>query len=171
MADPVTDNGPPRDAGAVEAHYSAVRTDMADQRDRIRAVQERLTATLQLNSITVAVFIGLILIKLGPGGITIAVEVPAAAGIAVVMCSAVCVVIGFLSGSQWGVLDQSASARAASTMSRLDYLLWAASEMSRTYHDNEHRLVWKGRWATAALVLAVIGITLAGAITIAVFIE
>ncbi len=57
MADQPASGDAPLDPGAVEAHYSAVRADMADQRDRIRAVQERLTATLQLNSITVAVFV------------------------------------------------------------------------------------------------------------------
>lgn len=146
MADlPAFDDAPPA-PGAVEAHYESIRGDVVDQRDRFRAAHERSTATLQVNSITVAVFIGLVVAKSALSGIGAAVEPPAAAGIAIVIGSAIRAVAGLLSPGQRRSADHGSSERAALGMSRLDYLLWLSSEVQRAYHEGEGRLRRKSRW-------------------------
>ena len=171
MADqPAFDEASP-DPGAVEAHYESIHGDVVDQRDRFRAAHERSTATLQVNSITVAVFIGLVVAKSVLSGISAAVEVPAAAGIAIVIGSALCAVAGLLSPGQRRSGDHGSSERAALGMSRLGYLLWLSSEMRRVYLEGEARLRRKSRWVAAALVLAAVGIALAGGTSVVVILE
>ena len=171
MADQPTSGDASLDPGAVEAHYESIRGDVIDQRDRFRAAHERSTATLQVNSITVAVFIGLVVAKSALSGISTAMEVPAAVGIAIVIGSAICAVAGLLSPGQRRSADHESSERAALGMSRLDYLLWLSSEMQRVYQEGEARLRHKSRWVAAALALAAVGIALAGGTTVVVILE
>lgn len=56
-------------------------------------------------------------------------------------------------------------------MSRLGYLLWLSSEMRRVYLEGEARLRRKSRWVAAALVLAAVGIALAGGTSVVVILE
>lgn len=162
---------PPGDLGAMEAHHDTLRAESAGQRDRFGSIQARLVATLQLDSITIAVFIALVLIGANDGGLAVAAEISVAIGVGLVIGSAVCAVAGLLLPVQLGLTGLASSERAALRLNRAEYLWWRSSEMRRFYNASERRLHRKNQRATIALILAALGITLAGATIVAVIVS
>ena len=152
----------------MEAHHDALRAELNGQRDRFGSIQARLVATLQLDSITIAVFIALVLIGANDGGLAVAAEISVAIGVALVIGSVICAVAGFLLPAQAGLIRLATSEQVALTLNRAEYLWWRSSEMRRFYGENERRLIRKNHRAAAALILAAMSITLAGGTIVAV---
>lgn len=153
------------DAGAVAAHYEAMKERGAQQRDNFRMQHERLIAALQLNGIVVAVFIGLALLA-SPGDDFAGRAILTATGLASALASGICAAIGTFV-REWLTLPKiDESEAAALRLSKVAYMLWASAEMQRALLANERVLGNKGRWAAAAASLTVAAVALAGATVI-----
>ncbi len=141
------------------------------QRDHQRVIHERLTATLQLDSIIVAVLIAVILVQADRIELDTAIAVPAILGI-VCLIGSICSAAGGLISRGLRVLPgPERSRQAAMTMARAGYVVWAANEMQRAFDENEVKLARRGRWAAATLIFAVAAAVLAGATAILVVVS
>ena len=151
-----------RDVNAHGEHYRLMQSRTSEQRDHQRAIHERLTATLQLDSIIVAVLIAVILVQADRSDLGTSIGIPVSISVGYLIAS-ICSAVGGLLSRGLRVLPRPADSRlAAADLGRTDYLIWAASEMQRAYGENEIKLARRSLWATMAMILAVVAAVMAG---------
>lgn len=156
------------DPGAVEAHHASMSDRVARQRDLFTAAHSRLSGAVQIDSIVLAVFIAIVLTQAGNAEFAAMAEALASLGASCVMASVVCAAVGLVSQDLFIYPESPASDAAARSMNRGAYLQWASTEMMRAEEANAAAVAAKGRWGTAALVLAIAGVAFAGITTISV---
>ena len=166
---PDQDSAPEGDAR--EEHYRLMQSRGDQQRDHQRVIHERLTATLQLNSIITAVLIAVILVQADRAEFGVSISVPAILGVCSLIASISSAAGGLPSRKLRMLPRPTHSQQAAATMSRAEYLIWAADEMQRAYEENEAKLQRRGQWAAGALILAVTAAVLAGITAIMVIVS
>ena len=165
---PDQDSAPEGDAR--EEHYRLMQSRGEQQRDHQQTIHGRLAATLQLNSIITAVLIAVILVQADRADFSLAISVPAILGICCLITGIACAA-GSLPSRDLRVLPRPVhSQKAAATMNRAEYLVWAASEMQRAHEENEANLLRRSQWAASALILAVMAAVLAGITAIMVIV-